>query len=83
MATVKIKFRPSTVDGGHYRSHCYEWNIRLLELVLPEFNDDRKRYLSDNPENYLFSFMEGVIFVPCIIVQSAYFVKNLMSATIS
>ena len=118
MATVKIKFRPSTVDGGQgtifyqvihnrvarqqktgYRLYGYEWNSHLTEVVLPRFNDDRKRYLSeisdkihmdvksfqkiisgfehsgcdytaddviaefvsDNPENYLFSFMEGVI----------------------
>lgn len=118
MATVKIKFRPSTVDGGQgaifyqvihnrvarqqktgYRLYGYEWNCHLSEVVLPRFNDDRKRYLSeisdkirmdvkalqkiisgfehsgcdytaddviaefiaDNPENYLFSFMEGVI----------------------
>ena len=118
MATVKIKFRPSTVDGGQgtifyqvihnrvarqqktgYRLYGYEWNSHLSEVVLPRFNDDRKRYLSeisdkirmdvkalqkiisgfehsgcdytaddiiaefiaDNPENYLFSFMEGVI----------------------
>lgn len=118
MATVKIKFRPSTVDGGQgaifyqvihnrvarqqktgYRLYGYEWNCHLSEVVLPRFNDDRKHYLSeisdkirmdvkalqkiisgfehsgcdytaddviaefiaDNPENYLFSFMEGVI----------------------
>lgn len=118
MATVKIKFRPSTVDGGQgtifyqvihnrvarqqktgYRLYGYEWNSHLTEVVLPRFNDERKRYLSeisdkihmdvksfqkiisgfehsgcdytaddviaefvsDNPENYLFSFMEGVI----------------------
>ena len=118
MATVKIKFRPSTVDGGQgtifyqvihnrvarqqktgYRLYGYEWNSRLSEVVLPKFNESRKRYLleigdkiridlkhfqkvianfehsgcdytaddviaefvTDNPENYLFSFMESVI----------------------
>ena len=119
MATVKIKFRPSTVDGGQgsifyqvihnrvarqqktgYRLYGYEWNNHSSEVVLPKFNESRKRYLSeigdkirmdvkhfqkviadfehsgcdytagdviaefvsDNPENFLFPFMEGVIF---------------------
>lgn len=118
MATVKIKFRPSTVDGGQgsifyqvihnrvarqqktgYRLYGYEWSSHLSEVVLPKFNENRKRYLSeigdkirmdvkhfqkviadfehsgcdytaddviaefasDNPENFLFPFMEGVI----------------------
>ena len=118
MATVKIKFRPSTVDGGQgsifyqvihnrvarqqktgYRLYGNEWDGHLSEVVLPKFNESRRRYLSeigdkiridvkhfqkvianfeyigcdytaddviaefvtDNPENYLFSFMEGVI----------------------
>ena len=118
MATVKIKFRPSTVDGGQgtifyqvihnrvarqqktgYRLYGNEWDSHLSEVVLPKFNKSRRRYLSeigdkiridvkhfqkvianfeyigcdytaddviaefvtDNPENYLFSFMEGVI----------------------
>ena len=118
MATVKVKFRPSTVDGEQgtifyqvihnrvarqqksgYRLYGYEWNSRMSEVVLPRFGDDRKRYLSEisdkirmdvkalrkvisrfelsgcdytaddvmagfisnNPENYLFLFMEGVI----------------------
>ena len=118
MATIKIKFRPLTVDGGQgtifyqvihcrvarqqktgYRLYGYEWNTRLSEVVLPKFNDDRKRclseisdkihmdvkslqkiisgfdhsgcdynaddviaeFVSDNPGNYLFSFMEVVI----------------------
>ena len=118
MATVKIKFRPSTVYGGQgvifyqvihnrvarqqktgYRLYGYEWNNHLSEIVLPKFNESRKRYLSeigdkirmdikffqkiissfehsgcdytaddviaefvtDNQENYLFSFMGGVI----------------------
>ena len=66
MASVKIKFRPSTVDGGQgaifyqvihnrvarqqktgYRLYGYEWNCHLSEVVLPRFNDDRKRYLSE------------------------------------
>ena len=118
MATVKIKFRPSTVDGGQgsifyqvihnrvarqqktgYRLYGYEWNNHSSEVVLPKFNESRKRYLSeigdkirmdvkhfqkviadfehsgcdytsddviaefasDNPDNFLFPFMEGVI----------------------
>ena len=118
MATVKIKFRPSTVDGGQgsifyqvihnrvarqqktgYRLYGHEWNINLLEVVLPKFNKNRKRYLSEIndkirmdiklfqkiiadfehcgcdytaddviaefvsgvPDNFLFSFMEGII----------------------
>ena len=118
MATVKIKFRPSTVDGGQgsifyqvihnrvarqqktgYRLYGYEWNSYSSEVVLPKFNENRKRYLSEigdkirmdvkhfqkvitdfehsgcdytaddviaefssnNPENFLFPFMEGVI----------------------
>ena len=118
MATVKIKFRPSTVDGGQgsifyqvihnrvarqqktgYRLYGYEWNNHSSEVVLPKFNESRKRYLSEigdkirmdvkhfqkviadfehsgcdytaddviaefssnNPENFLLPFMEGVI----------------------
>ena len=118
MATVKIKFRPSTVDGGQgsifyqvihnrvarqqktgYRLYGYEWNSHSSEVVLPKFNESRKRHISeigdkirmdvkhfhkviadfehsgcdytvddviaefasDNPENFLFPFMEGVI----------------------
>ena len=118
MATVKIKFRASTVDGGQgsifyqvihnrvarqqktgYRLYGYEWNSYSSEVVLPKFNENRKRYLSEigdkirmdvkhfqkvitdfehsgcdytaddviaefssnNPENFLFPFMEGVI----------------------
>ena len=118
MATVKIKFRPSTVEGGQgtifyqvihnrvarqqktgYRLYGNEWDSHLSEVVLPKFNKSRRRYLSeigdkiridvkhfqkvianfeyigcdytaddviaefvtDNPENYLFSFMESVI----------------------
>lgn len=118
MATVKVKFRPSTVDGEQgiifyqvihnrvarqqksgYRLYGYEWNSHMSEVVLPRFGDERKRYLSEisdkirmdvkalrkvisrfelsgcdytaddvmagfisnNPENYLFLFMEDVI----------------------
>lgn len=64
MATVKIKFRPSTVDGVQgsiyyqvihnrvarqhktdYRLYFNEWNSHLSEVVLPEFNENRRRYL--------------------------------------
>ena len=118
MATVKIKFRPSMVNGRQgtifyqvihnrvvrqqntgYRLHGYEWNRNLSEVVILKSNEERMRYLSeisnkirkdvealqkiilvfensgcyytaddvisefvsDNPENYLFSFMEGII----------------------
>ncbi len=118
MATVKIKFRASTVDGRQgtifyqvihnrvvrqqntdYRLYDYEWNSHVLKVILPKFNESRKRYLSaiddkirtdikhfqkvianfehigcdytaddvivafvtDNSENYLFLFMEGII----------------------
>lgn len=66
MATVKIKFRPSTVDGGQgsifyqvihnrvarqqktgYRLYGYEWNSHSSEVVLPKFNESRKRHLSE------------------------------------
>ena len=66
MATVKIKFRPSTVDGGQgsifyqvihnrvarqqktgYRLYGYEWNSHSSEVVLPKFNETRKRHLSE------------------------------------
>ena len=66
MATVKIKFRPSTVDGRQgsifyqvihnrvtrqqktgYHLYGYEWNHHLSEVVLPEFDENRKCYLSD------------------------------------
>ncbi|MBQ5729398.1 MAG: site-specific integrase [Bacteroidaceae bacterium] len=64
MATVKIKFRPSTVGGGQgsifyqvihnrvirqqktgYRLYSHEWNRCLSEVVLPQFNENRKHYL--------------------------------------
>ena len=70
MATIKIKFRPSTVNGEQgsifyqvihnrvvrrqktgYRLYGYEWNSRLSEVVLPEFNENRRRYLSDMDTN--------------------------------
>ena len=66
MATVKIKFRLSTVDGGQgsifyqvihnrvarqqktgYRLYGNEWDGHLSEVVLPKFNESRKRYLSE------------------------------------
>ncbi len=65
MATVKIKFRPSMVDGKQgsifyqvihnrvarqkktgYRLYRYEWNSQLSDVVLPNSNENRKRYLS-------------------------------------
>ncbi len=118
MATLKIKFRPSTVVGKPgavfyqiihnriarqhktgYRLYSHEWNSSLSEVIIPEFNESRKSYLteisnkirtdvmhfekivsvlensgcsftaddviakfvSDNPENHLFTFMEGLI----------------------
>ena len=118
MATVKIKFRPSIVDGEqgtifyqvihnrvvrhkktNYRIYAYEWDSHFSEVILPKFNETRKQYLSNindkiqmdvkalqkiiskfeqngcdytatdviaefisnNHENYLFSFMEVVI----------------------
>ena len=64
MATVKIKFRPSTVGGGQgsifyqvihnrvirqqktgYRLYSHEWNRCLSEVVLPQFNENRKHYI--------------------------------------
>ena len=64
MATVKIKFRPSSVDGEQgiifyqiihnrvarqqktgYRLYPNEWNRSLSDVVLPEFNDNRRDYL--------------------------------------
>ena len=66
MTTVKIKFRPSTVDGSEgsifyqvihnrvarqkktvHRLHSYEWNKDLSEIILPDSNGNRKRYLSE------------------------------------
>ncbi len=66
MATVKIKFRPSTVDGGQgsifyqvihnrvarqqktgYRLYDHEWNRSLSQVILPEPDGSRKRYLSE------------------------------------
>lgn len=64
MATIKIKFRPSSVEGGQgsifyqvihnrvvrqqktgYRLYPYEWDRHLSEVVLPRYNEQRKRYL--------------------------------------
>ena len=66
MATVKIKFRLSKVDGGQgtifyqvihnrvarqkttsYHLYSYEWNSRLSEVILPKFNESRKRHHGD------------------------------------
>ena len=66
MATVKIKFRLSKVDGGQgtifyqvihnrvarqkttsYHLYSYEWNSRLSEVILPKFNESRKRHLME------------------------------------
>lgn len=118
MASVKIKFRTSTVKGGQgtifyqvihnrvarqvktgYRIYESEWNGNLSEIVMPRFDETRKAYLSEirgkvandtrkfrrimaslehngnpytsddvvsafvsfNPQNSFFSFMEEVI----------------------
>lgn len=118
MASVKIKFRTSTVKGGQgtifyqvihnrvarqvktgYRICESEWNGNLSEIVMPRFDETRKAYLSEiwdkvandtrkfrrimaslehngnpytsddvvsafvsfNPQNSFFSFMEEVI----------------------
>lgn len=118
MASVKIKFRTSTVKGGlgtifyqvihnrvarqvktGYRIYESEWNGNLSEIVMPRFDETRKAYLSEirgkvandtrkfrrimaslehngnpytsddvvsafvsfNPQNSFFSFMEEVI----------------------
>lgn len=66
MASVKIKFRSSTVEGGQgtifyqvihnrvarqvktgYRIYESEWNGSLPELVMPGFDETRKTYLSE------------------------------------
>lgn len=65
MASVKIKFRPSTVDGGQgtvfylvihnrvarrqktgYRLYAGEWDSHSSEVILPQSDGGRKRYLS-------------------------------------
>ncbi len=70
MASVKIKFRPSTVDGGEgtvyyqvihnrvarqqktgYRIYGSEWNSQASEIILPLFNERRRRYLTELKEN--------------------------------
>ena len=118
MASIKVKFRPSTIDSKEgtiyyqviknrvarqqktgYRIYGYEWNSHLSEIALPKFNESRKKYLlqisvkirmdvknlqkvitdfehsgcdytsddviaafeTNNPENSLFLFMDGVI----------------------
>ena len=66
MASIKIKFRHSIVEGEQgtlfyqvihnrivrqqktgYCLHDYEWNSHLSEVILPRFNENRKRYLSE------------------------------------
>ena len=66
MASIKIKFRHSIVEGEQgtlfyqvihnrivrqqktgYYLHDYEWNSHLSEVILPRFNENRKRYLSE------------------------------------
>ena len=66
MASIKIKFRHSIVEGEQgtlfyqvihnrivrqqktgYCLYDYEWNSLLSEVILPRFNEDRKRYLSE------------------------------------
>jgi integrase len=66
MASIKIKFRHSIVEGEQgtlfyqvihnrivrqqktgYCLYDYEWNSHLSEVILPRFNEERKRYLSE------------------------------------
>ncbi len=66
MATIKIKFRASTIEGRQgvifyqiihnrmirqqkagCRLFAHEWNNHTAEVILPESDDDRKRYLLD------------------------------------
>ena len=118
MTSIKVKFRPSTIDGKEgtiyyqvikdrvvrqqktdYHIYANEWNGHSSEVILPRYDKSRELYLmgimekiqidirhfdkiistlehysatystddviaefvADNPENYLFSFMEGVI----------------------
>lgn len=118
MTLIKVKFRPSTIDGKEgtiyyqvikdrvvrqqktdYHIYANEWNGNSSEVILPRYDKSRELYLmgimekiqidirhfdkiistlehysatystddviaefvADNPENYLFSFMEGVI----------------------
>ena len=118
MTSIKVKFRPSTIDGKEgtiyyqvikdrvvrqqktdYYIYANEWNGNSSEVILPRYDKSRELYLmgimekiqidirhfdkiistlehysatystddviaefvADNPENYLFSFMEGVI----------------------
>ena len=118
MTSIKVKFRPSTIDGKEgtiyyqviknrvvrqqktdYHIYANEWNGNSSEVVLPRYDKSRELYLmgimekiqidirhfdkiintlehysatystddviaefvANNPENYLFSFMEGVI----------------------
>ena len=118
MTSIKVKFRPSTIEGKEgtiyyqviknrvvrqqktdYHIYANEWNGNSSEVVLPRYDKSRELYLmgimekiqidirhfdkiiktlehysatystddviaefvANNPENYLFSFMEGVI----------------------
>ena len=118
MTSIKVKFRPSTIEGKEgtiyyqvikdrvvrqqktdYHIYANEWNGNSSEVILPRYDKSRELYLmgimekiqidirhfdkiistlehysatystddviaefvADNPENYLFSFMEGVI----------------------
>ena len=118
MTSIKVKFRPSTIDGKEgtiyyqvikdrvvrqqktdYHIYANEWNGNSSEVVLPRYDKSRELYLmgimekiqidirhfdkiintlehysatystddviaefvANNPENYLFSFMESVI----------------------
>lgn len=118
MTSIKVKFRPSTIDGKEgtiyyqvikdrvvrqqktdYHIYANEWNGNSSEVILPRYDKSRELYLmgimekiqidirhfdkiistlehysatystddviaefvADNPENFLFSFMEGVI----------------------
>lgn len=71
MASVKIKFRTSTVEGGQgnhifirgfitrvarqikteYRIYESEWNSSLSEIILSRFDEERRAYLSAIRDN--------------------------------
>lgn len=70
MASLKIKFRPSTVEGRqgtifyqvihnrvvrqiktHYQIYESEWDSNLSEVVVSRFNETRKDYLFEIREN--------------------------------
>ena len=77
MASIKIKFRHSIVEGEQgtlfyqvihnrivrqqktgYSLHDYEWNSHLSEVILPRFNEDRKRYLSEISDKIRIDFKQ-------------------------